>query len=112
MPWAVGVRYRNAQFRPSSLNPLTLSLIPFAASEFDWIFFDCFNTLIDDFDEHGDENGLGSLPQLAVTLGYYSKPEAFVETYIRVRREGNSKGDGGETLLTDRLTRVLQAGDT
>jgi HAD superfamily hydrolase (TIGR01549 family) len=79
--------------------------------EFDWIFFDCFNTLIDDFDEHGEENGLGSLPQLAVTLGYYSTPDAFVETYVRVRREGNSKGDGGETLFNDRLTRVLLAGD-
>jgi FMN phosphatase YigB (HAD superfamily) len=27
----------------------------------DWIFFDCFNTLIDDFDATGDESGLGSL---------------------------------------------------
>jgi hypothetical protein len=35
--------------------------------DFDWIFFDCFNTLIDDFDESGDESGLGSLPRLAVS---------------------------------------------
>src|SRR4051812_43393650 len=82
-----------------------------ADAEFDWIFFDCFNTLIDDFDEHGDENGLGSLPQLAVTLGYYPTPESFVDTYIRVRREGNGKGDGRETLFSDRLTRVLEAGN-
>lgn len=39
--------------------------------DFDWIFFDCFNTLIDDFDPGGDESGLCSLPELAVTQGYF-----------------------------------------
>ncbi len=30
-------------------------------NEFDWIVFDCFNTLIDDFDQAGDESGLGPM---------------------------------------------------
>jgi HAD superfamily hydrolase (TIGR01509 family) len=47
----------------------------------EWIFFDCFNTLIDDFDEAGDESGLGSLPDLAVELGAFATRSAFIRTY-------------------------------
>ena len=36
-----------------------------------WIFFDCFNTLLDDFDETGDESGLGSILDLSVREGRY-----------------------------------------
>lgn len=36
-----------------------------------WIFFDCFNTLLDDFDEAGDESGLGSILDLPVREGRY-----------------------------------------
>lgn len=49
--------------------------------DFDWIFFDCFNTLIDDFDESGDESGLGSLPVLAVQHGFFAAPADFVSAY-------------------------------
>lgn len=72
--------------------------------EFDWIFFDCFNTLIDDFDEHGDESGLGSLPALAVELGFFVTSAAFVTAYSRARAFHQ---DGRETLLPERLAQAL-----
>ena len=36
-----------------------------------WIFFDCFNTLLDDFDEAGNESGLGSILDLPVRVRRY-----------------------------------------
>ncbi len=74
--------------------------------DFDWIFFDCFNTLIDDFDEQGGESGLGSLPVLAVELGFFAAPADFVAAYLRARVQDH---DGRETLLTDRLAITLAA---
>ena len=79
---------------------------PVAAAAFDWIFFDCFNTLIDDFDDAGEEHGLGSLPELAVTLGLFPAPEAFVAAYLSAR---SLPADGREILLPERLGRVLAA---
>jgi hypothetical protein len=49
--------------------------------DYDWIFFDCFNTLIDDFDQTNDESGLGSLPTLAVELGLFRTREDFLSAY-------------------------------
>lgn len=72
--------------------------------DFDWIFFDCFNTLIDDFDEHGDESGLGSLPSLAVELGFFVSSAAFIVAYSHARAFGQ---DGREVLLPERLTLAL-----
>jgi putative hydrolase of the HAD superfamily len=43
-------------------------------SPFDWIFFDCFNTLIDDFDSSGDESGLGPIKNMPLQPGWYSHP--------------------------------------
>jgi HAD superfamily hydrolase (TIGR01549 family) len=74
--------------------------------DFDWIFFDCFNTLIDDFDEGGDESGLGSLPVLAVELGLFARPADFVAAYHVARAHS---GDGREITLPERLARVLAA---
>ncbi len=74
--------------------------------DFDWIFFDCFNTLIDDFDEGGDETGLGSLPALAVELGLFDRPGDFVAAYRLARAHS---GDGREIHLAERLERVLAA---
>lgn len=73
----------------------------------DWIFFDCFNTLIDDFDPSGDESGLGSLPTLAVKQGYFPTAEEFRAAYAKVRAQ--SARFGREILLDDRLRQVLQA---
>ncbi|MBC8040480.1 MAG: HAD family hydrolase [Opitutaceae bacterium] len=75
-------------------------------ADFDWIFFDCFNTLIDDFDEAGDESGLVSLPALAVELGFFATAEAFVSAYARARR---FRSDGREIHLPERLAHTLAA---
>jgi HAD superfamily hydrolase (TIGR01549 family) len=77
-----------------------------STDDFDWIFFDCFNTLIDDFDEDGDESGLGSLPSLAVELGFFKAPADFVSAYFLARAQ---QPDGRETLLPERLARTLAA---
>lgn len=74
----------------------------------DWVFFDCFNTLIDDFDDSGDESGLGTLPDLAVADGYFPTREAFITAY-RAQRSPHTE-PGRETLFDDRLRRTLAAG--
>jgi FMN phosphatase YigB (HAD superfamily) len=74
----------------------------------DWIFFDCFNTLIDDFDEAGDESGLGTMPQRAAALGFYPSASEFAATYHKVRRE--TAKVGREVPLPERLRLVLDAG--
>ncbi len=74
--------------------------------DFDWIFFDCFNTLIDDFDERGDETGLGSLPKLAVELGFFAAQADFVAAYLVSRAY---RRDGRETPLQERLAGTLSA---
>jgi len=43
--------------------------------DFDWIFFNCFKTLIDDFDVHGDESDLCSLPANGVASPERGPPE-------------------------------------
>lgn len=74
----------------------------------DWVFFDCFNTLIDDFDTEGGEFGLGTLPDLTVSAGYFATREAFLATYHEQRK--SPAGPGRETLFDDRLRRTLAAG--
>ncbi len=74
----------------------------------DWIFFDCFNTLIDDFDANGEESRLGTLPEVAVGLGFFSAPEEFTAAYNRVRAETVQLGS--EILLQERLKRTLEIG--
>jgi HAD superfamily hydrolase (TIGR01549 family) len=74
--------------------------------DFDWIFFDCFNTLIDDFDNSGNESGLGSLPALAVEIGLFESERDFLAVYFNIRVA--SLKDGHEVLLADRLTETLR----
>lgn len=76
--------------------------------EFDWLFLDCFNTLIDDFDPTGDESGLGSLPALAVSEGFFRAEAAFVARY-REARDATAKL-GREMLLPERLRMTLSNG--
>ena len=75
---------------------------------FDWVFFDCFNTLIDDFDDAGDESGLGSLPALAVAQGFFASPSEFVACYRQQRSA--LKSAGREMHFDERLRRTLAAG--
>jgi HAD superfamily hydrolase (TIGR01509 family) len=77
---------------------------------YNWIFFDCFNTLIDDFDKTGDESGLGSLPALIVDMGLFPAARDFLSAYANIRQA--SIADGREITLPERLTRVLKSGTT
>ena len=74
-----------------------------------WIFFDCFNTLLDDFDETGDESGLSSIVDLPVREGPFAAPDDFVMAYSRWRRTRLSGNDSREVLLPNRLMEVLTA---
>ena len=74
--------------------------------DFDWIFFDCFNTLIDDFDAAGQEGGLLCVPQLAVERGYFPRVEDFCAVYAKIREQ--SLRFGRETVLAERLRQTLQ----
>ena len=76
-----------------------------------WIFFDCFNTLLDDFDETGDESGLSSILDLPVREGYFATTHDFVNAYSRWRHN-RLTGESREVLLADRLTEVLSASGT
>ena len=71
-----------------------------------WIFFDCFNTLLDDFNETGDESGLSSIVDLPVREGYFAAPRDFVNAYSRWRRHRLSGNDSREVELKDRLSEV------
>jgi len=72
-----------------------------------WIFFDCFNTLLDDFDPSGDESGLGSLPELAVALGACNTPDQFVAAYHAERIAPGPEHP--ERPLDARLAAALQS---
>jgi HAD superfamily hydrolase (TIGR01549 family) len=76
-----------------------------ARRDFDWVFFDCFNTLIDDFDEAGDESGLCTLPKLAVTEGYFASEKEFVAHYRRHRSD--VARPHAEVHFDERLRRTL-----
>jgi putative hydrolase of the HAD superfamily len=75
--------------------------------DFDWIFFDCFNTLIDDVDSTGEDGGLLSVPQLAVECGFFGSPAEFHAAYAHVRAQ--TLRNGREMPLHERLRQTLQA---
>lgn len=77
-----------------------------------WIFFDCFNTLLDDFDEAGDESGLGSILDLPVREGYFATPRDFEAAYSRWRKNRLFDGASREIELGDRMSEVLSASGT
>ena len=52
----------------------------------EWIFFDCFNTLIDDFDQDGDESGLGPMQHLPVEAGLYDTVYDLRKDYLDWRK--------------------------
>jgi putative hydrolase of the HAD superfamily len=74
--------------------------------ETDWIFFDCFNTLLDEFDEAGEEGGLYELPALAAGHGFFATAEAFRGAYTEVRAATVRLGQ--EMPLGDRLRQTLE----
>lgn len=72
-----------------------------------YIFFDCFNTLIDDFDEHGDESGMRPLSHIPVAHGLYDVDHEFHDDYLAWRRNYWSNGNCDEVLLSDRLNHIF-----
>jgi FMN phosphatase YigB (HAD superfamily) len=72
----------------------------------DWIFFDCFNTLIDDFDETVDESGIAPMYQVPVEVGLYDNREAFRQDYHRWRK-AHISGKAREQSIEERLRNVL-----
>jgi putative hydrolase of the HAD superfamily len=71
---------------------------------FDWIFFDCFNTLLD---EIGDETGLCSIRAKVVKWGFFPSEDEFLQTYrAGLRALGK---DWTEITLVQRLTYCLNA---
>ncbi|MDJ0706516.1 MAG: HAD family hydrolase [Leptolyngbyaceae cyanobacterium MO_188.B28] len=77
-------------------------------NDFDWIFFDCFNTLIDDFDQAGDESGLGPMEHLPVEAGIYPEAAAFRQDYFQWRRQ-QWANQWREVALPDRLGEILRS---
>lgn len=77
------------------------------STSLDWIFFDCFNTLIDDFDTSGYEAGLAPMYQVPVTAGLYATIEDVRADYHRWRLEYIA-GKPYEQPLQQRFRNVLQ----
>jgi putative hydrolase of the HAD superfamily len=73
----------------------------------EWIFFDCFNTLVDDFDAQGDESGLSPIVHLPAEAGAFPSAAAFRRAYLDWRSR-NLQDDGREIRLGDRLRAVLR----
>ncbi|MCB0664851.1 MAG: HAD family hydrolase [Saprospiraceae bacterium] len=72
-----------------------------------YIFFDCFNTLIDDFDEAGDESGMRPLAHIPVAHGLYEREHHFHDDYLAWRKEYWANGNSDEVLLADRLANIF-----
>ncbi len=80
-------------------------------SSFDWIFFDCFNTLIDDFTADGDESGVVPILHLPVEAGFYVTEAEFKVDYNRWKRNRWDGNDWGEVDLRERFTDILTKKD-
>lgn len=72
-----------------------------------YIFFDCFNTLIDDMDETGDDSGIKPLAHIPVKHGYYEEASHFHQEYLLWRRTYWSNGNHDEVLLPNRIKKIL-----
>lgn len=76
------------------------------STSIDWIFFDCFNTLIDDFDTSGREAGLAPMYQVLVTAGLYEDIDTVRADYHRWRLE-HIAGQSHEQTLQERFRNLL-----
>ncbi|MEM9807475.1 MAG: HAD family hydrolase [Cyanobacteria bacterium P01_D01_bin.56] len=76
------------------------------STSLDWIFFDCFNTLIDDFDTSGYEAGLLPMYQVPVVAGVYNHTEDVRADYHRWRLD-HIAGKPQEQPLQQRFSNVL-----
>ena len=81
-------------------------------NSFEWILFDCFNTLIDDFDDTGDESGgLAPMIHLPVEAGFFTAETEYRNYYDEWRRSRWTGDDWREVYLADRLREVLTPKD-
>lgn len=92
-----------AQWLEHIASPITIS-----AMTLRWIFFDCFNTLIDDFDEQGSISGLNCIMHIPVDAGYFSDAEAFCLAYEAARAVNWGQDQNYEVNLDTRLRFVLE----
>ncbi|ESA34733.1 dump phosphatase [Leptolyngbya sp. Heron Island J] len=76
------------------------------STSIDWIFFDCFNTLVDDFDTSGCEAGLAPMYQVLVSAGLYQDIDAVRTDYHRWRLEYIA-GQPYEQTLQERFRNLL-----
>lgn len=74
---------------------------------FDWIFFDCFNTLIDDFDQTGEELALLPVYSLPAEVGLYASAAEFRRDY-HAWRNRQWQSEHREIEMGDRYQAVLQ----
>ncbi|WP_299404703.1 HAD family hydrolase [Acaryochloris sp. IP29b_bin.148] len=72
----------------------------------DWIFFDCFNTLIDDFDQTGEELALQPVYALPAEVGLYESAAEFRQDYHRWRNQ-QWQTEHREIEMGDRYQAVL-----
>ena len=73
-----------------------------------WIFFDCFNNLIDDFDENGSISGINSIMHIPVEAGYFSDGDAVRLAYEAAREINWGQDPEREANLDTRLRFVLE----
>ena len=76
------------------------------STSIDWIFFDCFNTLIDDFDTSGHEAGLAPMYRVPVTAGLYDDIADVRADYHRWRLDYIA-GKPHEQSLQERFGNML-----
>lgn len=72
-----------------------------------WILFDCFNTLIDDFDDSGSIDGMGTIAHLPVEAGVFSSEQSFRLAYNQ-GRDHNWWQDSSEVSLNIRLQALFE----
>lgn len=73
----------------------------------EWIFFDCFNTLIDDFDASGDETGMLPIAHIPVEAGFFESADHYYQAYIDWRKKYWSGTHWDEVHLAERFRHVL-----
>jgi len=84
-------------------------MVNFQNMKVKWILFDCFNTLIDDFDADGDESGMKPIAHIPVEYGFYKTASDFHHSYLEWRASYWADGRHEEVLLVDRLQMVLRS---
>ena len=72
-----------------------------------WIFFDCFNTLLDEADGLTGESGMAPISHVPVEHGLFSSEQAFQTAYLNWRSTAFPGPEFAEIHLKERLLNVL-----